>query len=122
MERNKKNVIAFYDAALNKKDFEAAKKYFGAGYKQNRTRRRRAGGLSLHRLYQGQVPQQQERDQARVRRRQLRDRARARGARARHARLRDHRHFPARREGQDRRALGRGAAIPEKAANENGMF
>jgi predicted SnoaL-like aldol condensation-catalyzing enzyme len=35
MERNKKNVIAFYDAALNKKDFEAAKKYFGAGYKQH---------------------------------------------------------------------------------------
>ncbi len=35
MEINKKNVIAFYDAALNKKDFEAAKKYFGAGYKQH---------------------------------------------------------------------------------------
>ncbi|HEY8267266.1 MAG TPA: nuclear transport factor 2 family protein [Xanthobacteraceae bacterium] len=35
MERNKKNVLAFYDAALNKKDFEAAKKYFGAGYKQH---------------------------------------------------------------------------------------
>ncbi len=35
MEMNKKNVLAFYDAALNKKDFEAAKKYFGAGYKQH---------------------------------------------------------------------------------------
>src|SRR3972149_6339964 len=35
MERNKKNVIAFYDAAINKKDFDAAKKYFGAGYKQH---------------------------------------------------------------------------------------
>ena len=35
MEINKKNVIAFYDAAINKKDFEAAKKYFGAGYKQH---------------------------------------------------------------------------------------
>lgn len=35
MEINKKNVLAFYDAALNKKDFEAAKKYFGAGYKQH---------------------------------------------------------------------------------------
>ena len=35
MERNKKNVIAFYDTAINKKDFEAAKKYFGAGYKQH---------------------------------------------------------------------------------------
>ncbi len=35
MERNKKNVIAFYDAAINKKDFEVAKKYFGAQYKQH---------------------------------------------------------------------------------------
>lgn len=35
MEINKKNVIAFYDAAINKKDFEAANKYFGAGYKQH---------------------------------------------------------------------------------------
>lgn len=35
MEANKKNVIAFYDAAINKKDFEAAKKYFGAQYKQH---------------------------------------------------------------------------------------
>jgi predicted SnoaL-like aldol condensation-catalyzing enzyme len=35
MEINKKNVLAFYDAAINKKDFEAAKKYFGAGYKQH---------------------------------------------------------------------------------------
>lgn len=35
MEINKKNVVAFYDAAINKKDFEAAKKYFGAGYKQH---------------------------------------------------------------------------------------
>ncbi len=35
MEINKKNVLAFYDAAINKKDFEAAKKYFGAQYKQH---------------------------------------------------------------------------------------
>lgn len=35
MEINKKNVLAFYDAAINKKDFEAANKYFGAGYKQH---------------------------------------------------------------------------------------
>jgi predicted SnoaL-like aldol condensation-catalyzing enzyme len=35
MERNKKNVIAFYDAAINQKDFEKAKVYFGAMYKQH---------------------------------------------------------------------------------------
>ena len=35
MEANKKTVLAFYDAAINKKDFEAAKKYFGAQYKQH---------------------------------------------------------------------------------------
>ena len=35
MEVNKKNVAAFYDAALNKKDFDAASKYLGAGYKQH---------------------------------------------------------------------------------------
>jgi predicted SnoaL-like aldol condensation-catalyzing enzyme len=35
MERNKKNVIAFYDAAINQKDFEKAKAYFGAMYKQH---------------------------------------------------------------------------------------
>ena len=28
-------MIAFYDAALNQKDFEKAKKYFGAYYKQH---------------------------------------------------------------------------------------
>jgi predicted SnoaL-like aldol condensation-catalyzing enzyme len=35
MERNKKNVIAFYDAAINQKDFDKAKVYFGAMYKQH---------------------------------------------------------------------------------------
>ena len=35
MEVNKKNVAAFYDAALNRKDFDAASKYLGAGYKQH---------------------------------------------------------------------------------------
>ena len=35
MEVNKKNVAAFYDAVLNQKDFDAASKYLGAGYKQH---------------------------------------------------------------------------------------
>ena len=35
MEANKKTVLAFYDAAINKKDFETAKQYFGAYYKQH---------------------------------------------------------------------------------------
>lgn len=34
-QANKKAVIAFYDAALNKLDYEAASKYLGAGYKQH---------------------------------------------------------------------------------------
>jgi predicted SnoaL-like aldol condensation-catalyzing enzyme len=35
MERNKKAAIEFYDLAINKKDYEAASKYIGAGYKQH---------------------------------------------------------------------------------------
>ena len=35
MEENKKIVAAFYDAALNKKDFEAASKYLGPRYTQH---------------------------------------------------------------------------------------
>jgi predicted SnoaL-like aldol condensation-catalyzing enzyme len=35
MEINKKNVLAFYDAAINKKDFEAARKYMGDRYIQH---------------------------------------------------------------------------------------
>ena len=34
-QANKKAVIAFYDAALNKLDYEAASKYLGPGYKQH---------------------------------------------------------------------------------------
>lgn len=34
-QANKKAVIAFYDAALNQLDFEAAAKYLGPGYKQH---------------------------------------------------------------------------------------
>ena len=34
-QANKKAVIAFYDAALNKLDFESASKYLGPGYKQH---------------------------------------------------------------------------------------
>jgi predicted SnoaL-like aldol condensation-catalyzing enzyme len=32
MELNKKTVAAFYDAALNKKDFDQAAKYLGSRY------------------------------------------------------------------------------------------
>src|SRR5262245_4497251 len=35
MERNKQNVVAFYNAVLNEKDFEKAKTYVGATYIQH---------------------------------------------------------------------------------------
>ena len=35
MERNKKAALEFYDFAINKKDYEAASKYIGSGYKQH---------------------------------------------------------------------------------------
>jgi predicted SnoaL-like aldol condensation-catalyzing enzyme len=35
MERNKKAALDFYDSAINKKDYEAAAKYIGDGYKQH---------------------------------------------------------------------------------------
>ena len=35
MERNKKAALAFYDSAINKKDYEAASKYIGSDYKQH---------------------------------------------------------------------------------------
>jgi predicted SnoaL-like aldol condensation-catalyzing enzyme len=38
MEANKKTVIDFYDKAINKKDFEAAKVHFGSTYIQHNPR------------------------------------------------------------------------------------
>ncbi len=35
LEINKKNVVEFYDKAINQKDFEAASKYMGARYTQH---------------------------------------------------------------------------------------
>lgn len=35
LDANKRTVIAFYEAGLNRKDFDAAKQYFGADYKQH---------------------------------------------------------------------------------------
>jgi predicted SnoaL-like aldol condensation-catalyzing enzyme len=35
LEANKKTVVEFYDAALNRKDFEAASKFFGPRYVQH---------------------------------------------------------------------------------------
>ena len=46
LEANKKLVIAFYDAAINQKDFDAAVKFLGSQYKQhNPTARDGAEGL-----------------------------------------------------------------------------
>ena len=38
MEENKKRVTAFYDAAINQKDFEAAAKFIGPRYVQHNPR------------------------------------------------------------------------------------
>jgi len=38
MEGNKKTVIEFYEAAINKKDFDAAVKYIGSRYTQHNPR------------------------------------------------------------------------------------
>ena len=38
MEENKKAVLEFYDAAINKKDFEAASKFIGPRYVQHNPR------------------------------------------------------------------------------------
>jgi predicted SnoaL-like aldol condensation-catalyzing enzyme len=35
LEANKKNVVEFYDKAINQKDFEAASKYLGSRYTQH---------------------------------------------------------------------------------------
>jgi predicted SnoaL-like aldol condensation-catalyzing enzyme len=114
MERNKKNVIAFYDAALNKKDFEAAKKYFGAGYKQHNPSA--ADGPEGLKGFIAFLKDKFPNNKSEFKR------VFADGdyvivhvrARARNARLCDHRHFPTRPEGRDRRALGRGTARPGK--------
>jgi predicted SnoaL-like aldol condensation-catalyzing enzyme len=46
LEANKKLVIAFYDASINRKDFAAASQYLGTQYKQhNPTARDGAEGL-----------------------------------------------------------------------------
>jgi len=46
LEANKKLVVAFYDASINKKDFAAASRYLGSQYKQhNPTARDGAEGL-----------------------------------------------------------------------------
>jgi len=46
MEENKKIVAAFYDAALNQKDFEKASQYLGARYTQHNPWRPTAGKAS----------------------------------------------------------------------------
>ena len=68
MEENKKTVRALYEAALNKKDFDEASKYLGSKYIQHNPNAARAGrAQGLHRLSEGQVPEQPQRDQAYLR-------------------------------------------------------
>src|SRR5215470_9886398 len=76
MEENKKIVAAFYDAAVNQKDFEKALQYLGARYTpaQSVGGRRPRRLQELHHFLEGQVPEQPQRDQAHLRRRRLRHR------------------------------------------------
>jgi hypothetical protein len=64
MEENKKIVAAFYDAALNQKDFEKASQYLGARYTpaQSLGGRRSRWLQGLHRLSEGEVSEQSQRD------------------------------------------------------------
>jgi hypothetical protein len=64
MEENKKTVAAFYDAALNQKDFDAASRYLGSRYTQhNPGVADGAGGpQGVPRFPEGQVPEQPQRD------------------------------------------------------------
>ena len=38
LERNRKNVLAFYESAINRKDYDAASKYIGSHYIQHNPR------------------------------------------------------------------------------------
>ena len=63
MEENKKIVAAFYDAALNQKDFEKASQYLGARYTQQSLGGGRSRWLKgLHRLSEGETSEQSQRD------------------------------------------------------------
>ena len=74
MAANKKTVVDFYNAAINDKDFDKARNISGPVRPAQSGGGGRAGGAEgLPRFPARQVPQRQERDQARVRRRRLRD-------------------------------------------------
>ena len=109
-EANKKAVLEFYDAALNRKDFDAAAKFFGPHYIQHNPTA--PDGIEGFKAFLGflreKFPDFAERDQARIRRWRQRDPARSQRAREGGARPGHRRHFQA-GERQDRRALGRRA-------------
>ena len=63
LEANKKAVLAFYDAALNQKDFEKASQYLRARYTQQSLGGGRSRWLKgLHRLSEGEISEQSQRD------------------------------------------------------------
>jgi predicted SnoaL-like aldol condensation-catalyzing enzyme len=84
LEANKKTVLEFYEAGLNKKDFEAAAKYFGPKYIQHNPGAPDGieGFKGFLAFLREKFPNSKERDQTRVRRGRLRDPARPCGARA----------------------------------------
>jgi len=116
-EANKKAVLEFYEAGLNRKDFDAASKYFGPKYIQHNPGA--PDGIEGFRTFlnflREKFPIRTSEIKEVLRRGRLRDPARACGARARHARPRHRRYLPA-RERQDRGALGRRAGHPGKDA------
>ena len=75
LEANKRTVTAFEDAALNRKDFEAAAKYLGPRYTQhNPNASDGPEGLKAYLTFLKEKFRQPQRDQAHLRRGRLCDR------------------------------------------------
>ena len=116
-EANKKAVLEFYEAGLNRKDFEAASKYFGPKYIQHNPGA--PDGIEGFKTFLSFLREKFPNSHSEIKRSFaegdyviLHVHA---GARTRHARPRHRRYLPA-RERQDRRALGRRAGHPGKDA------
>ncbi|VFS85346.1 Uncharacterised protein [Raoultella planticola] len=62
--KNKENVIAFYNKALNDKDFDAAKTYLGQEYIQHNPGAKDGpeGFRPIHRLSEREIPRLSQRD------------------------------------------------------------
>jgi hypothetical protein len=109
-EANKKAVIEFYDAALNRKDFDAAAKFFGPHYIQHNPTA--PDGIEGFKAFLGflreKFPDSRSEIKRALCRRRLRDPARSQRAREGFAGPGDRRHFQT-GERQDCRALGRRA-------------